>query len=260
MKAHRKHKVNKSQVSLIIVMLVATVMTVVLAISFNSIVDTQSTKLEQESQKALSVAESAISVALKNKQTAILGPEGSPELADISDFSGSAALTSVTSKTFTSPTIAKDTAYTFYLGNYDTATQTIGASVAENLDVCMKTGATNPALEITLIKTSGVKKYVLDPNTGTSGRIPNASVGSAVSCGTSITVPAADIGTDSQFLVVRVFFTNTALTFSRTISNLPVQGTTVSSQVTSTTSGVSKKVTLFQSYPQIPAEFFATNF
>lgn len=241
-------------------MLIATVMTVVLAISFNSVVDTQSAKLEQQSQMALSVAESAVGVALKNKQTAILGPEGSPELANITDFSGSAALSSVTTKTFTSPMVAKDTAFTFYLGTYNTTTQTIGASIAEDLNVCIQTSTTNPAIEITLVKTSGVKKYVLDPNTADAGRIPNASTGSVSSCGIATTIPAADIGVDGQFLVVRVFFNSTPLVFSRTVNNLPVQGTTVSSQVTSTTTGVSKKITLFQSYPQIPTEFFATSF
>ena len=249
-------KVNKGQISLIIVMLIATVMTVVLAISFNSVVDTQSAKLEQESQKALSVAESAVGVALKNKQTAILGSGGSPELANITDFAGSATIQSNPQKTFTSPNVAKDDAFTFYLGNYDPTTQQIGPSVAEDLRVCLKTATINPALEITLVKTSGIKKYVLDP----SGRIANASLGTVDACGIYVTVPGTDIQLDGQFLVVRVFYAATPLVFSRNINNLPVQGTTVSSQVTSTSSGVSKKITLFQSYPQIPTEFFATSF
>ena len=76
----------------------------------------------------------------------------------------------------------------------------------------------------------------------------------------SIDIPGGDIGADGQFLLVRVLYAPTKLLFSRSI-DLPVQGRTISSSVTSSTSvGVSKKVVLFQSYPQIPGEFFSTSF
>ncbi|MFZ1549746.1 MAG: hypothetical protein WAT44_04755, partial [Microgenomates group bacterium] len=42
-------------------------------------------------------------------------------------------------------------------------------------------------------------------------------------------------------------------------STLQASGQTVTSQATTRT-GVTKKVQLFQSYPQIPAEFFFTSF
>lgn len=262
-------KYKKGQILLITVMLLATVMTIVLSVSFKSVTETQVTKLEEENQKALAAAESAIEVALKNNSTATLGPGGSSELANISGFSGNATINSITSTIFTTPNIDKDGSYTLYLGAYDMATKTIGASLAQAIIVCFESGSPNPAIEITLVKSNGVissvKKYLADP----SSRITNAQDGIPVSSNCpsgysySVNVPGPDatgVGNDGKFLLVRVLFAPTKLLFYRT-SALPVQGRTISSNVTSSTStGVSKKVVLFQSYPQISGEFFTTAF
>jgi len=247
-------------------MLLATVMTIVLSISFKSVTETQVTKLEENSQKALSAAESAIDVALKENSanSAITSVTlGSGSLTSITEFSGNATVESLTSKTFTSPNIPKDGSYTFYLGNYDLTTKTIvGASTNQNITLCFESGSTNPAIEITLVKSSGVKKYVVDDPS--SSRIDNASDASTIPCsngyGFSTEIPGTDIGADSKFLLVRVLYSSTRLFFSRA-TDFPIQGRTISSQATSNTStGVSKKVVLFQSYPQIPGEFFTTTF
>ncbi|MEK7597814.1 MAG: hypothetical protein AAB441_04185 [Patescibacteria group bacterium] len=251
---------NKSgQILLITVMLLATVMTIVLSVSFKSATDTQITKLEEESQKALVAAESAIEVALKNNNTATLG---SGSLTSITGFEGSATIGLTTSTQFTTPSIPKDGSYTFYLGDYDLTTKTIGASTNQNITLCFQSGTPNPAIEVTLVKSSSVKKYVVDP----SSRITNASDGVPVSSNCpsgyiySQDILGADIDTDGKFLLVRVLYASTKLFFSAS-SNFPIQGRTVSSQATSSTStGVSKKVVLFQSYPQIPADFFSTSF
>lgn len=255
---------KSSQILLITVMLLATVMTIVLSVSFKSATDTQITKLEEESQKALVAAESAIEVALKNNSTAILGPEGSVDLSSITGFSGAATIESLISPSFTTSNIPKDGSYTFYLGNYDISANppTIGASTNQDIILCFQSGTPNPAIEVTLVKSSSVKKYVVDP----SSRITNASDGVPVSSNCpsgyiySQDILGADIDTDGKFLLVRVLYAPTKLLFFSG-SNLPIQGRTVSSQATSSTStGVSKKVVLFQSYPQIPGEFFSTSF
>jgi type II secretory pathway pseudopilin PulG len=258
-------KNKKGQILLITVMLLATAMTIVLSISFKSMTETKITKLEEESQKALAAAESAIEVVLKENTAATLG---SGSLSSISGFSGGAAISSTTSTTFTTPNIPKDAGYTFYLGNYDSNTNTIDSSQTnppdQDITICFQSGATNPAIEVTLIKSSGVKKYIVDP----SSRITHASTG--LSCtpdstnySYSITIPgdaATGIGVDGKFLLVRVLYAPTKLLFARDI-NLPAQGRTVTSEVKSSTStGVSKKIIRFQSYPQIPAEFFTTAF
>ena len=244
---------NKSgQILLITVMLLATVMTIVLSVSFKSATDTQITKLEEESQKALVAAESAIEVALKNNNTATLG---SGSLTSITGFEGSATIESLTSSSFTTPSIPKDGSYTFYLGNYNLTTKTIVSSFDQSVTLCFQSGA-NPAIEATLVKSNGVTKYVGDP----SGRINNAPTGNCnghANFPNSINIPG---DANSRFLLVRVLYAPTKL-FLSTSSNLPIQGRTISSQATSSTStGVSKKVVLFQSYPQIPGEFFTTTF
>lgn len=251
-------KNRSGQILLITVMLLATIMTIVLSVSFKSATDTQITKLEEESQKALVAAESAIEVALKNNNTATLG---SGSLTSITGFEGSATIDLTTSTQFTTASIPKDGSYTFYLGNYDVTTKTIGASTNQNITLCFQSGTPNPAIEVTLVKSSSVKKYVVDP----SSRVTNASTGSSCTPDTtnysySANISGSDIGADGQFLLVRVLYTSTKLFFSAS-SNFPIQGRTVSSQATSSTStGVSKKVVLFQSYPQIPGDFFSTSF
>jgi len=254
---------KKGQILLITVMLLATVMTIVLSVSFKSVTDTQVTKLEEESQKALAAAESAIEVALKDNATATIG---SGSLTSITGFSGSATIESLAETTFITSTIPKDGSYTFYLGEYHLDTKAIDAPLnSQNITVCF-TGTTKPAIEITLIKTSGVKKYVVDPDHDQSGRIVNALASSSCTPNSnysfSTTIPSADIDANSKFLLVRVLYASTKLLFHGDSSlNLPIQGRTVSSQATSSTStGVSKKIVLFQSYPQIPAEFFTTAF
>lgn len=269
---YNKNMKNKpGQILLITVMLLATVMTIVLSISFKSITETQVTKLEEESQKALAAAESAIEVALKENQSLAFGPNIVNSLSSITGFTGEAIIDTARSTKFISSSIIKDGSYTFYLGEYDVDDKTIGSSQTnppnQDITLCFESGTTNPAIEVTLVKQdpvtkqTSVIKYVVDPD----GRINNASNGlpppvcpSGYSY--SISILGTDIGADGQFLLVRVLYSSTRLFFSRTI-NFPLQGRTISSQATSSTStGVSKKVVLFQSYPQIPVEFFVTTF
>ena len=110
-----------------------------------------------------------------------------------------------------------------------------------------------------MIKATGVKKYLVDPES----RITNADASEGVcpadaNYSYSYTIPGTDIGSDSKLLFVRLIYGSSKLIFSRS-SDFPIQGKVASSQV-ATKTGVSKKVVLFQSYPQIPAEFFTTTF
>ncbi|PJC34079.1 hypothetical protein CO048_01345, partial [Candidatus Roizmanbacteria bacterium CG_4_9_14_0_2_um_filter_35_15] len=73
-----------------------------------------------------------------------------------------------------------------------------------------------------------------------------------------VSISGSNISTDSKLMEVRVLYAPTKLFISRS-SDMPLQGKTVVSEVSSST-GVSKKITLFQSYPQIPSEFFSTSF
>jgi len=248
---------KKAQIALIVVMIIATVLTLVLSVSFQLVTDTQVTKLEEENQKALAAAEAAVEASIKENATTIIG-QGS--LNNITGFTGGATVTSIVDNVFTSSKITKDDLYAFYLADYDPGTKTLGStSLQQDVTVCFQSATTNPALEITLLKTNMIKKYVVDPD----ARITNASSPSTIcsgdsSFGYSYTIPAADIGTNTRLVLVKVLFNSSKLFFSRT-ADFPLQGKTATSEVVSQT-GVSKKITLFQSYPQIPADFFDTTF
>jgi len=249
-----KHK--KGQILLITVMLLATIMTILLSVTFQSTTETQITKLEEESQKALAAAEAAIEAALQTGANVTIG-EGT--LSNISGFTGSATLDTTTTNTFISPLITKDGSFTFYLGDYNPlTTPKVTGSTNEDIILCFDSSS-GSAIEATLIKTGEVKKYVSDP----AGRIAN-DINPSSGCSASgdfqyyITIPGSDILADGQLLLVRVLYSSSKLLIRRN-SDLPAQGKTINSEAKSVT-GVSKKVTLFQSYPQIPAEFFSTSF
>lgn len=247
---------KKGQVALIAIMLIATVLTVVLSISFQATVDTQITKLEEENQKALAVAEAAVEASIKERATTTVG-QGS--LDNITGFTGGATVSSITDNVFTTERVEKNNQYTFYLAGYDPTTKTLGTtSLQEAATVCFQQASTNPAIEITLIKTDSVKRYAIDPG----GRISN-STSPSLTCPDgnfqySYTIPAADVGTNSRLIIVKVMFNASKIYFSRS-SDFPLQGVAATSEVTSQT-GASKKVYLFQTYPQIPADFFNTSF
>lgn len=240
---------------LILVMIMAVALTVVLTMTFTTRTDTQLTKLEEENQKALAAAEAGIEQSLKSGSAISDLATGNFATAL---SSGSTSISTSATDTFTSPTLTSGEAYTTYLGTYTAGSPpTIGASTATNIVVCYGAGS---ALDIALVKTTApqVKHYVAD----VGGLITGSGKLSETSCPDTsfphaVTIPAADVGVDGKFLVVRAIGASTRLSISKT--GLPAQGRTVSSQVT-TKSQVTKKVQLFQSYPQIPAEFFFTTF
>lgn len=250
-------KTKKGQILLIIVMMLATILTVVLAVTFKSTNETKTTKLEEDSQKALAAAEAALESALQTNQNVVIG-QG--QLSSFTGITGDATIEDLVSNTFTSSAITKDAAYTFYLADYNPTTKVFtGNSIAEPVTVCFDKATPNPAIEITLVKDGSVRKYVIDPDRRiTTTLVPAGSCTANTDYEYSYVVPATEIGTDSKLLFVRTLYNASKLIFSRS-SNFPIQGRTAFSNVVTNT-GVSKKVTLFQSYPQIPAEFYVTSF
>ncbi len=265
-----KHNKQSGQVLLIAVMLLAVTLTVVLSVTFSSRTDTQLTKLEEENQKALAAAEAGIEAALKSGtgSAIIIGndplPQNGERILPGDEFEGEASVTEDYNKSsFITPLIQKDEQYTFYMGDYDKDSNTVGASLAQDLTICFGDDNQNTpsAVEITLVKGAipTLVRYVID----TEERISNAETDTGDSCPdgdftTAKKITAAAIGADTKLVLVRVFYNSTKILFTRT-ANLPSQGKFVSSEATSQT-GVSKKVELFQSYPQIPADFFVTGF
>ncbi|NMB84018.1 hypothetical protein GYA28_01895 [Candidatus Roizmanbacteria bacterium] len=251
------------QVLLISLMLVATVVTVMLASSFTSVSNTQITKLEEENQKALAAAEAGIEKALQQKS----GSVNIGSLSNLGNYTGTATIDNTYNKTiFSSPLMQKNENYTFYLADKDTFTNPYNG----NLTVYYgsQSSCSDIALEITVIyddsATTGydVKKYVADIGNKFASDTDDIGVNSgatkedqAYNCNFPINISAYQ---NPKIMFIQTFFNSTKYAFDGGINVIKPQGSFVNSQATSN-SGVSKKIQLFQSYPQIPSDFFMTN-
>lgn len=250
----------KGQILIIALMLIGTVITIILSISFKSNVETELTRLEEENQKALAAAQAGIEEVLRKKTSVIIGGESGDILTD-SPITGNAEIQSLRSNSFTTPLLKKDEQYTFYLAEYNPETHTFDPNTILNQDliICFPS---NMALEITLLKNDGSlkKRYIVDlQHRIQNAQIPNNFCQPNNSFDASFTIyKNLDIENDAYILIVRALF-NEGSVFFTSNTTLPSQGKIVVSQV-KTASGVTKKIKFFQSYPQIPAEFFVTSF
>ena len=252
---------QQGQILLISIMLVATLLTVVLAVTFKSTTETQLTKLEEESQKALSAAEAGVEAALEQDINTSLSFADLPNISG-SGFTGEATVGTIADSKFVSPLLQKDQQYTFYLSDYpDYANPLTG-----DISIYFMSEGNCPTLELTfLTQTNAITRRIADPCT----QIENSddlfsSPGKVPLGGHSFNYQTDPIAVNGQaVLIVRTLFASTRVGFQRTDGdgnqNLPVQGKYVTSEAKAA-SGVSKKVQLFQSFPQIPAEFFVTSF
>lgn len=264
---------KRGQVLLITIMLLAAVLTVVLSVTYKTTTETQLTKLEEENQKALAAAEAGIEKVAQQGS-------GTVSINDLvgSGFSGQATVDLTQGLDFTTPLLQKDQQYSFYLSTYDDATKTLSGNYSGNISsIYFGSGSspscsgtrTAPLLEFSFITydASAVPKYgvvreLTDPCgsvTGTDTITSSSSSfnfdGNTYAYKTSSPIVPP---THSQLLVIRVLYASTKIGIQGNINFSP-QGKKIISEAKSQT-GVSKKVQLFQSYPQIPAEFFITTF
>ena len=271
---------EQGQVLLIIVMLLATVITVVTTVSFKSTTDTQLTKLEQESQKTLAAAEAGIEKAVGTSlnNNTYLYSDNSVNLNNLSGIALDKSQVTVSTQQgteFSSPTIQNGQEYTFYLSDYDTATGALSNPYTGNItlyygsEYTSSAGCSNIALELTMvINNAGVyslKRYIADVS-GKFGAAaqtdPNNLAQTGITtvdgvkyyCKTSVITPPAN----TVLLIARSLFDKTKVAIQGTVALRP-QGKIITSEAQSL-SGIVKKVELFQSLPQIPAEFFVTSF
>ncbi len=263
-------KRQRGQVLLIGVMLVAVVLTVVFSASFVSRTDTQISKLEEENQKALAAAESGIEAALKQGNVANLSTLNIP-----AGFTGSATVSTTASTSFISPLIQANGQYTFYMsaprGSADKPDFTLLTPSwrAGQLTVCST--SSNFALSLTFMRTDNfMKRFTINPpgNTIVQNGTSANGLGACPSGETwaykhQFTATDMDnIRVDSTvLLLIRLVGSGAGskIGFTGNGGDIPLQGRTIVSEASSPT-GVSKKVQLFQSYPQIPSEFFLTSF
>lgn len=268
-----KHK--NGQALLILILFIAIVLTVVLSISFKTRVDTQLSALEQQNQQALAAAEAAIESALQQDSDVTLG---SGTLSGLTGFTGQATISTNTTNSFVTPLLQADEQYTFYLVTYTAVPSPTPPSASlgtdyytNNLTFYFGTGSsydcssrTTPALELAFVLADNtVNRQLLEPCS--SGRtIGTSSVSVSGASGSmpenipftyqaTVTPPA-----QAKFVIIRNLFSETKLAIVGAVTLKP-QGKYVDAQA-KIPNGADKKVRLFQSYPQIPAEFFVTQF
>ncbi|PIV09655.1 hypothetical protein COS31_04500 [Candidatus Roizmanbacteria bacterium CG02_land_8_20_14_3_00_36_15] len=256
-----KVKNRSGQVLLIVIMLLATALTIALSTSFRSTTETQVTKLEEESQKALAAAEAGIEAALKQGTITNIGALS----ADLSGYSGAATCDTSYNKTyFISPLLQKDEQYTFYFADYDAGLNSFSNYWSGNLTVYFMLGSDPVALELTTIGSSGtITHYLLDPDNlihADSGKTSVTSGNYSLN-GVTFSRQSTPISlSNTKLVIARVFSSSTKIGLDGGGTILKSQGKTCDSEAVASGTNVTKKVTLFQSYPQIPAEFFVTSF
>ncbi|MFH0772790.1 MAG: pilus assembly PilX N-terminal domain-containing protein [bacterium] len=263
-----KTKNKQGQVLLIAVMLLATVITVVMTIAFNSTTETQVARLEADSQKALAAAEAGVDAVIKQSvnssvQIGDLGNIGQGQFKS-QGITGNAQVTTVSKSTFVTPLLQKDEQYTFYLSDYPGFGSPWSGSFLINL---VSESGQCPSLEVVVVKnTYEQDRYAY--NTCAPTIINNATSATENIPATVIDSVSFQYKTSSPIVVsngivafVKVLRGRTKLGFQGMDPAVafPIQGKTVESEAR-TESGVVKRVELFQSFPQIPSNFFMTSF
>lgn len=273
---------QSGQVLLIIVMLLATVLTILMTASLSATTQTQLTKDQEESIKVRAAAESALDLALSE-------PINTPR-KKFSEYDSLAKLftsinlndsyvqvTGSTGTSFVSPVIEKDTQYTFYLADYTDGI--FGTPYPSNGNLKINYGNTstndcnNLAIEITILSgTSGnyvTNRYIADTGNnlvsdsddlgqslGVARSVGDTSSSTNFYCQAVLPSPMPD---NLKLLFVRPLLGDTRFGFESNAVSLRSQGKIVKA-VAKSNSGVTKIVQLFQSYPQLPANIFVTSF
>ena len=260
---------NSGQALLITIMLIAVALTVVLAMSYTSKTDVQLSKLEEGNQKALAAAEAGIDALVSSTIASGKSLADYPlDSESFKNFTISATKSAVLKKEFASPLLQPKTQYSLYLSSYPTFTSPFNGNIEFYYSTKAScTDSSADAIEITVVSGNSypytITRYLADGgNRIVSGITEYLRQGEYTIDGTKFTCKTKPISislaTNPKMVFVRSIFNPTRIGFEGS-ANLPIQGTVISSEA-KTPSGVSKKVQLFQSYPQIPADFFTTSF
>jgi hypothetical protein len=252
---------QSGQVLLIIVMILATILAVTFSISFTSQTEIKTSKLEEDSKRALAAAEAALETSLKSAV-------GTTNTLNIGGITAYATPEAIQSSAFVTPLIQKDEQYSFYLSDYNNQTNTFSNPFSGDVYIYMKSESGCPALELTYLDTANppvLSRDLIDPCDQKTGgnNLLSAQSGSftinSVNFGYRLLTPKTL--TLKKLMFMRVLFNATKLGIQEVSGsiNFPAQGKTTTAQA-QTGSSVFSSVTLFQSYPQIPSDFFVSSF
>lgn len=266
---------RSGQIVLLVILIAAILVTVALSTSQLTTQETRISKLEEDSKKAFAGAEAGLEAALRL-------PSGSVNIGELlgsdSGISGEAVIQTSQTNSFLVPPLKKDKMFTFYLSEYTPADPTdpdsspsYGTAYSGKLQI----EAVKPTGDICEdAKKHAVELTFINATTG-DNKIATRKLIEAEDCplfaGTLDTISYNDeidlAQTPSHIVIVRMLASSADFSEGQVrIINAqdpqvqwPAQGKTIISTATTTTD-VSKRIRLFQSYPQIPADFFVTSF
>lgn len=279
------HNLKSGQALIMLVLIIALLMTIVAATSFRLTTEIQSAKLQAESVRALAAADAGIEVGLRIANTTGSSPAPISFTTAAIDIPGidldrSQITITDTSPTFVSPLIPKDEQLTYYLQEYPN----YGTNYTGDMTVLFGTelpnecgtalgGRSRPAIEISFIHGASpneVRREILDPCP--DGTFKIGGVGHATVLSVPETVDGITYNYSATFsalggyevALMRTLFAGTRFVVRGSnlppgSDPLPAQGKLIRSEARSL-SGASKVVTIFQSLPQLPADFFVTTF
>lgn len=270
---------------LIIILLSTVLLTVALSVSQITTQETKISKLEEDSKRAFAAAEAGIEARLQSA-----GDVDISSLLQGGGVTGTATLTTTQTTSFYLPTPLERTGvnsqWTFYLTDYNKKTNTFTGNPLNGTSLTLYFGTTGatcgtnpnnvPNLEFTLIDAVnpvGFRRALASPcgSLGSTdllvvenGPFNPSGAPPSVTFTHRTTLDSTSI-TNFELLIMRVIFgsgapsTITTGVLIASSVNLPIQGSEITADA-KTTTNVAKKIQLYQSYPQIPADLFVTSF
>ena len=281
---------QRGQVLLVLVLIIALVITVLTSVSYRLTTETQTTKSQGENVQVLAAADSGIEKAIS-----VISDPSSPSTGTFQFNNATIGLTSLpgidasrsrviitnsVANEYVTAEVPQDDQYTFYVGNYPNFTSFYTGNLilyygSDGAGDCA-TPRSTPALEVSIIYgangdqierflyescTSGMNivgsynTYKMAPDT-----VATTFGGINFSYNTISKPLDISLYPSAKMVIVRTLFAKTRRGFSSgSAAQLPSQGKLIRSEAISK-SGISKVVTLKQSFPQIPADFFVTSF
>lgn len=260
MKKTKSKSLKKGQALLAGLLILAVGAVIAITLLRTSTEDIKLAELEQASKIAYSAAEAGIEKVLES---------GDTDLSSLS-FAGIKKITAETElvgeKTFTTPKILKDGQYTFYLASFDDEQKKITGNaykgkikISDSPTLCdCEKEEKKFAVELTFIEKgsqTNIYRRIIDP-------CDIISKNESEKWNFKEEKNLEDEGMQAHLLIARVLsnssqFEGAKLTIEHN-SSAP-QGRFVISEA-ETTTGVAKKIRLFKSFPQIPADFMVTSF
>lgn len=252
---------ERGQALLIVVLVMVVALTVGLSIASKTITSLRTSTEEANSQKALAAAEAGIEQALKTNQIA------SGNFSD-NQTSYQTSVTQILGTSFLmngGNPVLQDNGSDIWLSDYSSDSTQLYTNHLYTGTLTIKWGTssdscTNSALEVVIISGSRQSpistRYALDPCGSRGNRFTQVGLTRSSVSGkdffyeTQISVSSGLIGR-----IIPLYF-NSPIAIVGSAA-LPSQGTTITSTGTSGTT--SRKVNVFQGYPEIPSEYFPYN-